>query len=209
MLGKTIVCKFGGSSLANSTNIIGVKKIIDEHLSNKENRVIVVVSAPGVDKETMAGETKITDLLIELHNYYDSPSEFASVWNKIEARFLEIINSLGLEEQDVLAQVREEILKERDLDFTKSRGEYINALILSKYFKLPFVDARNNIIVSFENKVELEITRNHFSTIPHRNFIIPGFYGSCQGKIKCFSRGGSDITGSIVAIAVRARIYEK
>ncbi len=201
------VCKFGGSSLADATQFIKVKKIVE---SDKQ-RVYIIPSAPG---KRDSKDTKVTDLLYAYHAAAATNDDDASaVFNKISERFIFLRDELGLS-VDIKAHlnvIADNVRNGAGVDYTVSRGEYLNGILLAELLGFDFIDPAECIFFSADGKYESEKTR----TVMRgrlRSFhkaVIPGFYGSMpDGQIKTFSRGGSDITGAIVARAARADVYE-
>ena len=218
------VSKFGGSSLKDAGQFAKVKKII----FSKDDRDVIVVSAPG---RRFSKDTKITDELIslsdknikidELHKIIKSLEEELRVQEayrdtqleKIKNRFLSIAEELKLEEfwDEELKFVFDEIKNSRDKEFIVSRGEYLNAKLLSKYLGYDFIDAKDIIIFDEDGQVDLEKSkdaiRNHIGD--NKKAVVPGFYGSDKnGDIVTFTRGGSDYTGSLIAYALDSKVYE-
>lgn len=202
---STVVCKFGGTSCANAQNILKVEKII----ASDKNRKFIVVSAPGKRYST---DLKITDLLYTCHNELLTTGNCDITFNQIAQRFLEIANDLQIGDiQPILEQTKEEIYSYKSLDFTTSRGEYLNAICIAKRLNLPFIDAKD--IIFFNKQGSLDEQRSYKAIATQLNglqgAIIPGFYGTdAKGKIKTFSRGGSDISGAIIARGINAHLYE-
>lgn len=200
------VAKFGGTSLANADQFRKVRSIIH---ADGERRYIVP-SAPG--KRT-PDDHKITDLLYLCHAHVQQSIPFDDVFQIIAERYLEIAGELGLslDLRPYLNEIKEKIAGGASADFTASRGEYLNGLILAELLGYDFVDPADLII--FDEYGVFDAQRTH-ELVSHRlakhdRAVIPGFYGSTSdGKIKTFSRGGSDITGAIVARGVRADLYE-
>lgn len=201
------VVKFGGSSLANASQFKKVKSIIEYDKS----RVYVVPSAPG---KRYNGDTKITDMLYSLHEYTEKNDTAAadSVFQDIKTRYEEIIEELELDLslKDEFNTIYKNIMNGASKDYAASRGEYLNGIILSKYIGYDFLDPVNCIFFDADGLFDSEKTNSTLAKClsNHKTAVIPGFYGSKEGKIKTFSRGGSDITGSIVARAAEADIYE-
>lgn len=200
------VCKFGGTSMADGTNMQRVADII----RSDPARRYVVVSAPG---KRFGGDTKITDLLYKTYDDVKTTGSCGAAFDKICDRFLSIVSELKLEAdfETVLRETREDIERERSADFTASRGEYLSARIMSLLLNVPFIDARNVVKFGANGMLDGEKT---FSLVAaalkgKRMAVVSGFYGEdVNGKVKTFSRGGSDISGSIVARAVGADCYE-
>ena len=201
-----ITAKFGGTSLATASQIKKVAAIIKA----KPERKYVVASAPG--KRT-SDDTKITDMLYKCHAKAIYNQDFTGSLEKISQRYEEIINELGIE-FDLAAEIRElqeNMQKFSTPDYAASRGEYINSKIIAKFLGWPFVDAKE--LIFFDEKGQLDEAKT-FETMGEKlkaldHAVIPGFYGALpDGSIKTFSRGGSDVTGSIVARSVKADLYE-
>ncbi len=199
------VCKFGGTSMADSESIKKVVEIVRRDASRK----YIVASAPG--KRDKA-DVKITDALYDCYAALDG-GDFDSAFDSITQRFMSITEGLSLDLDicAILDEVKASILKERSRDFTASRGEYLSALLLSKALGATFVDVAG--LIKFKESGELlldeslALIRSRLEGVERA--VLPGFYGSLpDGKIKTFSRGGSDISGAIVASAVGADAYE-
>ncbi|WP_077075399.1 aspartate kinase [Aedoeadaptatus urinae] len=202
-----IVCKFGGSSLANSEQFHKVKDIIE----SDDNRRYIIPSAPGKAKN---GDQKVTDLLILLYNMAVHKLSSAEVMNMIESRYREILNGIGIE-FDLKTEL-DEILSyiasgKVSKSYVLSRGEYLNGKILSAYLGYDFVDAKDVICFDENGTWDEESSYKALAKMQeeHERAVIPGFYGSTpSGKIVTFSRGGSDLSGAIVARGVNAELYE-
>lgn len=200
------VLKFGGSSLADANQFRKVADIIKA----EDSRRYVVASAPG---KRDSSDTKVTDMLLKCFELSSAKQSIDDIFGKIKDRYNQIIADLGIDmslEED-FANIRFAILNHVGRDYIASRGEYLNSKILAAFLGFPFVDAAEGVFF-FENGVfDSEKTNKAMGEIlaEHEYAVIPGFYGSMpNGTIKTFSRGGSDITGSIVARAVGADIYE-
>ncbi|MFV0431242.1 MAG: aspartate kinase [Alphaproteobacteria bacterium] len=194
------VLKFGGSSVADAEQIKKVAKIIQSQSDVKS----VIVSAPGKRSDD---DIKVTDQLI---SYSQTKDE--ATFELIQNRFLDIIKNLD-SQFDILSFldiIRSDILDGASQSYILSRGEYLNALIIADYLGASFVDAKDIIKIGYDNKVDArsyELTSKALKDIDFS--VIPGFYGmDMDGKIQTFSRGGSDISGAIVAKAVGADIYQ-
>lgn len=201
------VCKFGGTSMADGNVILSASKIIN---ADKERRY-VVVSAPG---KRFSGDIKVTDLLYQWSDAYEQKDEklFGETFEKISARFLnierEIGKSLGVE--NALAQMKEEVLNGAGRDYCASRGEFLAGKIMAEVLGVPFVDATEFIRFNEEGVLSEETFELGAKVLSkYQRAVIPGFYGlGADGKVKTFSRGGGDISGSIVARSVMASLYE-
>lgn len=200
------VVKFGGSSLADETQF---KKVIDIIRAEPARRY-VVPSAPG---KRFSGDDKITDLLYECYELAAKGQPIDTFFEKIADRYRQIISGLSLDmnlEQEFIA-IKNAMIHKAGRDYAASRGEYLNGLILARALDYAFVDAAEVICFQEDGTLDSERTnammQNRLSR--HRCAVIPGFYGIMPNDtIKTFSRGGSDITGSIVARAVNADLYE-
>ncbi|MBQ9794182.1 MAG: aspartate kinase [Clostridia bacterium] len=200
------VVKFGGSSLASAEQILKAVAII----RREESRRFVVPSAPG---KRFAGDTKVTDLLIKVYNESAAGLPFEETFREIGERYLGIIRGLGLnlDLTGELETIHTQLTEGTTLDYVASRGEYLNGLIMAAYLGFTFIDAAEVIFFDKDGVFEAELTNRVMSRRLSRckNAVIPGFYGSLpNGAVKTFSRGGSDITGAIVARAAGADLYE-
>lgn len=203
---NVIVAKFGGSSLADSEQFLKVKNIIKAD----KNRRYIVPSAPGrVDKN----DHKITDLLYMCYQLASHRLNIDDVYNLIEKRFLNICKELKLELdiREILNNIKDKIQNGASRDYVASRGEYLNAIILSNFLDFEFVDSKDIIIFNDRGKFDPKSTekriKEKLKNIPKA--IIPGFYGAkLNGEIVTFTRGGSDVTGAIIANALSAKLYE-
>ena len=203
------VVKFGGSSLADAEHFRRVADIIKAD----PDRRYVIPSAPG---KRFSSDTKITDMLytfFELVRSHAPSAEINAYYDQIKERYNGIISELGLD-FDLSGEyeyIKNAVLHNSGRDFAASRGEYLNGLILAKYLGFDFIDAEN-VIYFHENGTFDEEKTNDILSMElkdHKYAVIPGFYGIApNGTIVTFSRGGSDITGSIVARAAEADLYE-
>ncbi len=200
------VVKFGGSSLADANQFRKVAAII----KSDDKRKYVVPSAPG---KRFSDDIKITDMLYKCCELAGSGIDFSEPFETIKERYNGIISELGIdmsldEDFDLIAQ---EMKNRPARDFAASRGEYLNGKVLANFLGFNFVDAADVIIFDTKGVLLLDETvkavREKLNGLD--NAVIPGFYGrTTEGVIKTFSRGGSDVTGSIIANAVKADIYE-
>ena len=200
------VVKFGGSSLASAEQFRKAAEIIRQD----PERRFVVPSAPGkrYDKDT-----KVTDMLYGCYELAEQGKDFSRELRCIEQRYKEIIEGLEMDlslDQE-FQTIRENFDKKAGKSYAASRGEYLNGIIMSKYLGFTFVDAADVILFKEDGSFDME------RTLPilgerlkeYENAVIPGFYGAkADGTVTTFSRGGSDITGSIVAAAIHADLYE-
>lgn len=200
------VVKFGGSSLASAEQFRKSADIIKSEASRR----FVVPSAPG---KRFPKDTKVTDLLLSCYDRAAAGEDFSREFADIVSRYDDIINGLGLA-TDLSAEysaIKQRLSDGTTRDYIASRGEYLNALILSEYIGYDFLDAAEVIFFDADGRFDASRTDRIMSErlAGAKNAVIPGFYGSMpDGSIKTFSRGGSDITGAIVARAVMADIYE-
>ncbi len=200
------VVKFGGSSLASAEQF---KKVADIIHGDKERRY-VVPSAPG---KRFAKDTKVTDMLYGCYHLAEEGKDFAKELKEIEARYQEIIEglSLSLSLKDEFKTIEKNFKEKAGENYAASRGEYLNGIIMAAYLGYEFVDAAQVIRFSENGDFDAETTNRILSErlSALERAVIPGFYGAYEdGRVKTFSRGGSDITGSIVARAVKADVYE-
>ena len=201
------VAKFGGSSVADAIQLMKIKDII---LAD-ENRKYIVVSAPG---KRFSGDTKITDLLYLCKTHMDHNVPYDQLLQVIEDRYVAAAVSLGIDVDYAkeFAIIKNEMATgAATADYLASRGEYLNALLIAKLLGFDFVDAYSIVKFNKKGKLDEDETNRLIAEelAKHEKAVIPGFYGqSHDGKVKTFSRGGSDITGSLVARAVGAEIYE-
>ena len=203
------VVKFGGSSLADAEHFRQVAAIIKAD----PDRRYVVPSAPGKRDKN---DTKVTDMLYRCYDLIKSRSSMESIdacYNEIRARYTGIISDLGLDFNinGELDYVKNAMLHAAGRGYAASRGEYLNGLILAKYLGFDFIDAENVIFFRENGTLDEEKTNAELAAEldKHKYAVIPGFYGGTpNGTVRTFSRGGSDITGSIVAKAAKADLYE-
>ena len=200
------VVKFGGSSLASAAQFEKAGAIIRADA----DRRYVVPSAPGKRHEK---DTKVTDLLYTCDELAAKGEDFSETLETIRKRYQEIIGGLGLKLSldEEFNAIRKNILEGAGTDYAASRGEYLNGLVMADYLGFPFVDAAE--VIAFNEDGEFDDIKtykkmaNRLEELPYA--VIPGFYGAMpDGSIKTFSRGGSDITGSLVAKAAHADLYE-
>jgi len=202
-----VVSKFGGSSLSSAQQFKKVKEIV----RTDPNRRVVIVSALG---KRQASDNKLTDLFYSVYEHTSQSSYYEALWQEIVARFVAVKEALNLS-YDVEAELDkvQAGLAARNLtvDYLVSRGEYLTARLMSEYLGYDFYDAKDLIIFNQSGEAELEICYEKIAEwIPKDALVvIPGFYGADEnGEIKLFSRGGSDITGAIVAAGLKADKYE-
>ncbi|MCR5654450.1 MAG: aspartate kinase [Lachnospiraceae bacterium] len=200
------VVKFGGSSLASASQFQKVGDIIHAD----EDRRYVVPSAPG---KRNSKDTKVTDMLYATYAYAEAGNDFTKALAQIEARYQEIIDGLGLNLslKKEFAAITENFKKKAGSDYAASRGEYLNGIIMADYLGYEFINPAEVIFFDEEGNFMADKTNEVLGARLENveRAVIPGFFGAKEdGTIKTFSRGGSDITGSIVARAIKADIYE-
>ena len=201
------VCKFGGTSLADSSQYKKVKSIIDKDSSRR----VIIVSAPGKRNKS---DYKITDLLYLTESHIKYHVDYNTIFNQIKDRFYEIKNSLNLdidldkEFEKMKVKMDDGSMSEEEL---VSRGEYLSAKCMASYLGYTFIDAKNIIHFMYDGRVDEDKTQEAIENMI-RTFdkvVVPGFYGIYpNGEICLFSRGGSDVTGSYLAKGVHADLYE-
>ena len=200
------VVKFGGSSLASAEQFNKVKSII----TSDPHRRYVIPSAPG---KRFSDDTKVTDMLYDCYDTAVNGKNFEEKLDKIHARYQEIIDGLhlNLSLDEEFEKIFEYFQNGAGVNYAASRGEYLNGIIMAHYLGFDFIDAAEVIFFDENGEFDSEKTNNILSMRLEKteHAVIPGFYGAMpNGTIKTFSRGGSDITGSIVARAVKADLYE-
>ena len=201
------VVKFGGSSLANSEQF---KKVGDIIRADKD-RKYVIPSAPG---KRFSKDTKVTDLLYRLADEALQKEDFSGTLEEIKERYNEIIEGLGLEGfslDDQFEEIKKHMTETPEVDYAASRGEHLNGRIMAEYLGFEFLDPFEMVFFDEEglldDKKTMRAVGKRLEEVDYA--VIPGFYGcGADGKVKTFSRGGSDITGSIVAGACHADVYE-
>lgn len=202
---KKKVLKFGGSSLSDSRQLEKVKEIV----YGEEGRNLVIVSAPG---KRHKGDIKVTDLLI---GYFECKymDEKESLLNIIKGRYYNIVKDLALDSNllNIIDETMEKIKESNSEDFILSRGEYLSGIIMAKFLNFNFLDSKEIIFFDKYGKLDLKKTYENINekiNIKER-YVIPGFYGmDFNNNIRIFDRGGSDITGSLIASALKSDIYE-
>lgn len=200
------VAKFGGSSLADA----GQFKKVADIVKADDKRKFIVASAPGKREK---GDIKVTDMLYECYDKAVNDEPFEDLLAKIKERYDGIISELGIDiELDAdFDKIKASFSNMAGRDYAASRGEFLNSKILAAYLGYQFLDAAKYIFFDDAGKYDWDKTRAKLrpKLEESENAVIPGFYGSMpNGTIKTFSRGGSDITGSIVARAAQAELYE-
>ena len=200
------VVKFGGSSLASADQFKKVGNIIRAEAERK----YVVPSAPG---KRFSKDTKVTDMLYQCYALAEKGEDFGEKLEAIKARYQEIIDGLELtlSLEGEFKTVEKNFKEKAGENYAASRGEYLNGIIMANYLGFTFIDAAEVIFFDENGDFDADKTNKVLSARLKEcdNAVVPGFYGSTpDGKVKTFSRGGSDITGSIVAKAVQADVYE-
>ena len=200
------VVKFGGSSLANAEQFEKVGDII----RSEESRRFVVPSAPG---KRFDGDTKVTDLLYSCYDAAAKDGDFEKILEEIKSRYNEIIKGLSLTfslDEDFQV-IKENFKAQIGRDYAASRGEYLNGKVMAAYLGYEFVDAADVIRFDKNGNLDSEKTDKLLGKRLSKceNAVVPGFYGAKEdGTVTTFSRGGSDVTGSLVAKAIKADMYE-
>ncbi len=212
-----IVAKFGGSSVADLRQIEKVKGIVEADAKRR----CIVVSAPG---KRSKNDEKITDLLYRCHELAAEGKDFSESFSKIRERFIEIASGLGVTDAGLgadgggiekeLLEVEGRIAGEKTADYAASRGEYLSARLIAAALGAEFIDAEEVVRLTEDGRVDdasygLLAARIDKDRDEGRRYVMPGFYGlGPDGKVKTFSRGGSDISGAVFARAVAAEVYE-
>ena len=201
------VVKFGGSSLASAEQFKKVGNIIKAD----DSRAYVVPSAPG---KRDSSDTKVTDMLLHVFETASAGNDIDAEMKAIKARYDEIIEGLGLKDFSLdkdFEEISANLKKEPSKDYAASRGEFLNGKIMAAYLGVQFIDAAEVIFFNEEGNLNSYKTEKTLASrlAEYDRAVIPGFYGMGKdGKVKTFSRGGSDVTGSIVAQACKADVYE-
>jgi aspartate kinase len=202
-----VVCKFGGSSVAEAAQIRKIESIIKAD----PRRRFIVVSAPGKRSKR---DQKVTDLLYLCHELAGAGLPIAEAFHLIRERYLQIAAELGagIDMRALLVEVEDGIRRKASRDWVASRGEYLSARLIADYLGARFVDTERTVKIREDGRVDdstYQLLAGALGDTGQGLFVLPGFYGSTlEGQLKTFSRGGSDITGAIVARAVQAEVYE-
>ena len=200
------VAKFGGSSVADGIQLTKTKEII----RHDPDRKYIVVSAPGKRYE---GDNKITDILYLCKTHIEHNLPYDQLFQVVADRYMAVEINLGVK-VDLLKhfdEIKEKLRQNPSADYIASRGEYLNAVLVAAFLGYDFVDTADLIKFDEKGRLMMEETDKALAEelAKHERAVLPGFYGSTpDGKIKTFSRGGSDITGALVARAVHADVYE-
>lgn len=200
------VVKFGGSSLASAQQF----KKVGDIIRSDEARKFVVPSAPG---KRFDSDTKVTDMLYQCYAVAQEGKKFDDLLKKIKERYDEIISGLGLSLslEEEFKVIKEQFKAKAGSDYAASRGEYLNGIIMANYLGYEFIDSATVIFFKEDGTFDADKTNQVLGKRLENveRAVIPGFYGAYEnGVVKTFSRGGSDVTGSIVAKAVQADLYE-
>ncbi len=199
------VCKFGGSSLADAEHFLKVRAIIN----SDPERKVVVVSAPG---KRFSDDVKITDMLLLCHSMLEQGLDIAPVFQKIRTRYKEIVQDLNVDIHiDALLDETENDMRTiATKDFMASRGEYLCGKIIATWLGARFVEPAEFLQIESSGLIKEETYERLGEQLKGDGLVVmPGFYGCTPaGKVKTFSRGGSDISGAVAARAVRAELYE-
>lgn len=200
------VVKFGGSSLANTEQFQKVGDII----RSDESRRYVVPSAPG---KRFSADTKVTDLLYTCYGKAEAGEDFTDVLTEIKGRFYEIIKGLNLDLslEEEFRQIEADFKAHAGNEYAASRGEFLNGKVMAAYLGYEFIDSATVIRFDKNGNFDADKTDKLLSKRLQKceRAVVPGFYGGMEdGTVKTFSRGGSDVTGSLVAKAIHADIYE-
>lgn len=203
-----IVCKFGGSSVADAAQI----RKVEEILASRPERTHVVVSAPG---KRDSSDIKITDMLYTCQRAAAQGESIESSFGQIRTRYLDIAKELDIRIApfaEELDRIEANITAGATSDYAASRGEYLCAKMIAEYLGWEFVETEGFIRIQDDGSIAPATYEHLAGRMPISEgikYIIPGFYGSSMtGEVKTFSRGGSDITGAIIAQAVGAELYE-
>lgn len=201
-----IVCKFGGTSVADAGQIEKVRAII----AADPRRRVIVPSAPG---RRTKDEPKITDLLYLCHEMAQMRADFSGPLRTIRDRYVEIERGLGVTSGigDAIDDIGRALERGTTVDFVASRGEALNGRILAEYLGAEFVDPFDHVGITGSGRVEPGTYERLAACMADeaKLYVMPGFYGKGpHGEVKTFSRGGSDISGAIAARAIGAEIYE-
>ena len=200
------VVKFGGSSVANAEQFKKVKDIVIAEPARK----FVVTSACGKESKE---DHKVTDLLYIAHTHVKYKVSVDDIFSLIEKKYYGIKNALGLklDLDKEFKKIKDDISEDNDTDYLVSRGEYLTALMLAEYLGAEFVDAKDIFKFNYDQTINMEKTDEALRKVlgTDKKIVFPGFYGAMpDGKIKVMSRGGSDITGAILANLLDADLYE-
>lgn len=200
------VAKFGGSSVADGIQLTKMRNIIEADPARR----YIVVSAPG---KRFDSDNKITDLLYLCKTHIDHNLPYDQIFQVVADRFMAVEINLGIDTDltKYFDEIRDNLRKNPSADYVASRGEYLSAILVAAFLGYDFVDTEGLIQFDAKGRLMADATNEALKAelAKHERAVLPGFYGSGpDGSIKTFSRGGSDITGSLVARAVEAEVYE-
>ncbi len=198
------VAKFGGSSVASSEQFRKVKQIVGSDPSRK----FIVVSACGKQNSS---DYKITDLLYLTHAHLKYGVSYESVFTLVEEKYRRIKEELGLkiDLESEFKMIRQTMVRDMSQDYLVSRGEYLTGLMMAEYLGFRFADAADVIAFRYDGTIDMEKTAAYLERFRGSSLVIPGFYGAMpNGVIKVMTRGGSDITGAVIANLIDADVYE-
>ncbi len=203
---RTVVAKFGGTSLASAGQFRKIREII----GSDPDRRFIVASAPG---KRFAEDVKVTDLLIKCYDLAAAGQDFAPCLQQVQARFQDIVSELGLDFplNEEIETLRAQLKTDPQRDYAASRGEYLNSRILAAYLGFTFVDPEWCVCFDENGALDTAMTRRTMGAAlrPLKQAVIAGFYGAdMRGRIHTLTRGGSDVTGSLAAAAIQADLYE-
>ena len=203
---RTVIAKFGGTSLAGAEQFKRVREIVEADAGRR----FLVVSAPG---KRFPEDVKVTDLLLECYETAVSGDDPLPALERVRARYAEIVSELELDFplEEELAPLCARLAGQPERDYVLSRGEYLNARILAQYLGFTFVDPEWCVCFDDSGRLDGPMTLRTMGAAlrPLKNAVIAGFYGAdMAGHIRTLSRGGSDVTGSLAAAAVHADLYE-
>lgn len=200
------VTKFGGSSLSNATQFSKVKNIV---LSDPKRKIVVCSALGKRDKS----DTKITDLLYILHAHLKFSVPYTDIWDMLYSRFVGVQADLGID-YDIksdLDSLKSELNKSISEEYLVSRGEYLTSKLMASYLGYTWVDAKDLLRYNYDGKLDEQQTEKNVNLAfsKYGRIVVPGFYGAYpNGSVKLLSRGGSDVTGAILAKALNASVYE-
>ncbi|SEA50226.1 aspartate kinase [Oribacterium sp. KHPX15] len=203
---KTVVAKFGGTSLADAGQFQKIKDIIEKDPSRR----FIVASAPG---KRFPEDIKVTDMLLRCYQNAKNGEDYEQDLTEIKKRFQEIMETLNIDFpiDKEIEIIRKHLSENPDDQYMASRGEYLNSQILASYLGFTFVDPAWCVCFNEDGTLDNVMTKRAMSAAlrPLKNAVVAGFYGAdAEGRIHTFSRGGSDVTGSLVASAIEADLYE-
>ncbi|SFG53591.1 aspartate kinase [Oribacterium sp. WCC10] len=203
---RTVVAKFGGTSLADAGQFKKIKDII----SKDPDRKFIVASAPG---KRFPEDVKVTDMLLKCYHHAKNDEDYEQDICEIQKRFQEIIDELHIDFtlDEEIDTIRKHLSENPDSQYMASRGEYLNSQLLAAFLGFTFVDPAWCVCFNEDGTLDSNMTRRAMGAAlrPLKKAVVAGFYGAdSDGRIHTFSRGGSDVTGSLVASAIQADLYE-